>query len=176
VPFDFGMFGLGGGTANEPTVHGLVTGLDLTEREFANSGRGHLEDLAVVTITKVDAREDGQTPWRNLSGWPAATSRATQFAVHVEVAALTYSCLLHGGESAETLLGIPTVGDPNQVPGPKCPPRAYRPCCHCGAARTNRSRHFRLSGRTRRSLRIARLLWGSEARCVRHGQQLSALS
>jgi hypothetical protein len=101
VPIDVGMFGLGGWKANEPIVHGPVTGLDLTGPEVANGGGGHLEDFAGVAITKVDAREDGQTTWRDLSGWPALSSRATRFAVHVEAAVLTSPV---SGPNAECLV------------------------------------------------------------------------
>jgi hypothetical protein len=91
APFDVGMFGLGGWNANEPTVDGSVTGLHLTRRKVANCGRGQLEDPSGVAITKVDARERSQMSWRNLSGWPALSLRAERFAIHLEVAALTYS-------------------------------------------------------------------------------------
>ncbi|WP_297737427.1 hypothetical protein [Mycobacterium sp.] len=63
VPFDFGMFGLGGWKANESTVHEPVTGLHLTGRYVANGGRRILEDFADVAITNRDARKNGQTPW-----------------------------------------------------------------------------------------------------------------
>ena len=89
MPFDCEMFGLGGWNANEPTVHAPVTALHLTGREVANGGGGHLEDIAGITITKVDARKDGQAPWRNLAGWPALSSWAKRFTAHVEVAAPT---------------------------------------------------------------------------------------
>lgn len=94
VPFDFGMSELGSRKTNEPAVHGPVTGLHLTRCEVANGGRRDMEDPTDVATTEVNARKHGQKRWRNLSGWPALASRATRFAVHVEVAALTHSCLL----------------------------------------------------------------------------------
>jgi hypothetical protein len=60
----------------------------------ANCGSGHLEDPADVAFAEVNARERRQLRWRDLSGRPALSSRAERIAIHLEVAALTYSRLL----------------------------------------------------------------------------------
>jgi hypothetical protein len=82
TPFDFGMFGLGGGKANEPAVHGQITGINVTGPEVANGRSRDLEDPAGVALTKVDEREQRQIRCRNLSGRPRLSLRAERFAIH----------------------------------------------------------------------------------------------
>jgi hypothetical protein len=65
-----------------------------------------------------------------------------------------------GSAKASQRNGIPEVGVPKRLSGSESahPASANQTLLRCGADRTNQSPDFRLTGSTRQSLRIARLL------------------